>query len=289
MDLHRLRCAVAIAEHGSFSEAAVHLDISQPTISHAIARLEEELGVRLFDRTPTGTRPTAIGERVLGPARRALLEADNVRAEVAAATGILTGELRLAGIRTAVHELVGLAAGFRRAHPEVRLVLGDPGGDGDVIAAIRDGVVDAGLMRSRAVPDDLIRHGVGRQNVVALFPKGTAPDGESIESSALRGVEMIAPVAGTMVRRSFDAVVAGIDPPPRIVAESSNQEAVLELVRRGVGASLASTSASNALRIDGIDARSIRGLTIELSLVTSRWPSPAAAAFRDLAQDAMSD
>lgn len=289
MDLHRLRCAVAIADHGSFSEAAVHLDLSQPTLSHAIARLEDELGVRLFDRIPSGARPTAIGERVLGPARRALLEADNVRAEIDAATGSLTGDLRLVGIRTAVFELAELAARFHTDHRRVRLILRDPGGDRDVLVAIRDGFADVGVLRTNSVPDDVDAVPFGEERVVAVFPAGTAPPEPRITRESLSGLEFIAPVAGTRVRHAFDAVVAGLEVPPRIIAESSYQEATLALVRHGVAASLVSSRGLEVHGAEGIDVRPVDGLSAGLSIITSRWPSPAALAFRELAAERSGD
>jgi len=282
MNLHRLRCAVAIADHGSFSDAAVHLDLSQPTLSHAISKLEEELGVRLFDRTPSGTRPTAAGERMLGPARRALQEADNVRASIEAATGLLTGELRVAGIRTAVPELAEHAAEFHRRYEKVRIIINGPGGDDDVITAIRGGVADVGLMRANAVPDELVSVPMGDQQVVVAFPAGTAPRTRRVTLDSLSGVDVIAPVAGSRVRQVFGSFIAALEVPPRIVAESSDQETTLELARHGVGAALASEKAIGAHTQDGLDIRPVSGLRIPLAVVTTRWPSPAALAFREL-------
>lgn len=285
MDLHRLRCAVAIADHGSFSEAAAHLGLSQPTLSHAIARLEQELGVRLFDRTPSGTRPTAEGQRMLGPARRALLEAENVRSAIDSASGSLTGILRLACIRTAVDELVDLTSAFHATHDRVHLVLRDPAGDREVALALRDGLADVGLMRTRAVPDDLDAVPAGEQQVVAFFPAGTGPRHRALTAEMLRDREFIAPLEGSRVRRAFDAVADGLDLRPRIIAECSYQETTLELVRRGVGVSLGSSRSGMVDDLDGVDVRPITGLTTQISVVTSRWPSPAAAAFRELARE----
>src|SRR5947208_14464522 len=114
MELHHLRCAVAIADKGSFTEAAASLHLSQPALSYAIRRLEHDVGARLFDRTPSGARPTAAGAAFLVPARRALAEAANTTAAVHGVTGLLTGELRVVGLRTAVVETAALGAGFRQ-------------------------------------------------------------------------------------------------------------------------------------------------------------------------------
>jgi len=72
MKFSQLQAFVAVAEHGSFSEAALELQLSQPAISHAIATLEEELGVPLFSRGRHGAVLTPAGEQIVYHARHAL-------------------------------------------------------------------------------------------------------------------------------------------------------------------------------------------------------------------------
>jgi DNA-binding transcriptional LysR family regulator len=82
--LRQLRCLVAIAEAGSFTDAAVDLGISQAAASCTLASLESALGVRLLRRTTRDVTLTAAGSRVLAHARRALAAADDVVREAAA-------------------------------------------------------------------------------------------------------------------------------------------------------------------------------------------------------------
>src|SRR5580700_6467783 len=72
-DTRRLEVLVAVADHGSVSAAALALSLTQPSVSHHLARLEAQAGVALVDRGPRGTRPTAAGE-VLIEHGRAVLE-----------------------------------------------------------------------------------------------------------------------------------------------------------------------------------------------------------------------
>lgn len=65
MKLSQLRILVTVAKQGNFSEAALHLEMSQSVVSHAIAALEEHLGVVLFLRGRHGARLTSVGERIL--------------------------------------------------------------------------------------------------------------------------------------------------------------------------------------------------------------------------------
>jgi DNA-binding transcriptional LysR family regulator len=84
VELRQLRCLVAVAETGSFTDAAIDLGISQAAASRTIASLETVLGVRLFRRTTRDVTLTAAGSRVLAHARRALSAADEVVREAAA-------------------------------------------------------------------------------------------------------------------------------------------------------------------------------------------------------------
>jgi DNA-binding transcriptional LysR family regulator len=84
VELRQLRCLVAIADAGSFTDAAIDLGISQAAASRTLASLESALGVRLLRRTTREVALTAAGHRVLAPARRALAAADDVTREAAA-------------------------------------------------------------------------------------------------------------------------------------------------------------------------------------------------------------
>ena len=82
VELRHLRCLAAIVDTGSFTDAAVALGLSQPAVSRALAALEDALGVRLLRRTSREVVLTAVGERVLARARRALAEVDELINEV---------------------------------------------------------------------------------------------------------------------------------------------------------------------------------------------------------------
>lgn len=100
MTLTELRYIIALAQEGNFSRAAERCSVSQPTLSVAIARLEDELGVPLFERGKGFVGVTSVGEQVVEQARVALREAEKVRQVALAGRDPLDGPLRLGVIHT---------------------------------------------------------------------------------------------------------------------------------------------------------------------------------------------
>lgn len=114
LDLRLVRYFTVVAEHRHFGRAAAALHLAQPSLSRQIRRLEEQLGVRLLDRAPQGTRPTEAGEVFLPHAKALLRSATRAAAQARAAAQpirITVGYGRDIIITPAVREL-------RRRHPE---------------------------------------------------------------------------------------------------------------------------------------------------------------------------
>ena len=100
MTLNELRYIVAVAQERNFRRAAARCFISQPALSLAIQKLEEELGVQLFERSKTEMAITPIGERVIEQAQRALEEVARIQEIVHQGKDQLVGPLRLGVIYT---------------------------------------------------------------------------------------------------------------------------------------------------------------------------------------------
>lgn len=124
MTLTDLRYIIALASERHFGRAAEKCFVSQPTLSVAVKKLEEELGVALFERSAGEVRVTPVGERVVAQARIALAEVDRIKPLAQAGRDPLTGELRLGVIYTiGPYLLPGLVAQLRREAPALQLVL----------------------------------------------------------------------------------------------------------------------------------------------------------------------
>jgi DNA-binding transcriptional LysR family regulator len=284
MELQHLRCAIAIADHGTFTQAAAALHMSQPALSHAIARLEKELGAKLFTRSSAGAHLTAAGEAFVAPARRALLEVTNTHSAVHAVEGVLSGRLGVAGVRTAVVETARLVVEFHARFPGVIIVIEEPSDDRGVIEAVRTGRCDIGIIHAIERPADLLRTPAGEQLLVAIFPEAIAPKGEDVTMEYLSEAPLISPLPGTSARFLHDTLFRDVAQRPReVVAECSDHSTLIELVRGGLGATLFSHSRADAINRDGIVVRAVDPpMQIKLTSIRRPESSPAAEAFHHM-------
>lgn len=141
MNLAQLRALVAVADEGSFTQAALALGVTQSGTSHAVASLERELGLSLIHRGRSGVVVTAHGERILPHAREALRRVDRIANEAAEVAGRHRGRLRIAGVPSACQLLPALIAEFGRRYPEMEVVLLE-GTDTEVAAWLDEEIAD---------------------------------------------------------------------------------------------------------------------------------------------------
>ncbi len=149
VELRHLRCLVAIVDAGGFTGAAAELGVTQPSVSRALAALEDALGVRVLRRTSREIVLTAAGERVLARARRVLAEVDDLTVE--ARSGHT--RLRLGHAWAALGEYtVELQRRWAAEHPDVSLHLvrtNTPTG------GLAEGACDIAVVRTPSGPDRL--------------------------------------------------------------------------------------------------------------------------------------
>jgi DNA-binding transcriptional LysR family regulator len=173
MNIDHLRILLEVMECGSFSTAALKLNVSQSAVSRAIAALEDELGVSLLTRGRFGAHPTLVGERVIDQARQILQARENIDHEINLAKGLQGGRVRIASFRSAAtHLLPPLLARFCKRFPmiEVTLTEDDPIG---VEQALREGRVDIGLMPLPRSSEELDVWEIARDEFVVLLPNST--------------------------------------------------------------------------------------------------------------------
>ncbi|MFI7616436.1 LysR family transcriptional regulator [Nonomuraea terrae] len=145
MDLVRhLRYFTVVAEELHFGNAAIRLGMAQPPLSQRIKRLEEELGVRLFDRSARQVRLTEAGRLLLAEAREIVARVDRLHELARQGQGTALRVGVPPDLAAAV--LAALVAGFRDIHPDVRLAPTEIW-TADQVTALAEGVIDVGLVR----------------------------------------------------------------------------------------------------------------------------------------------
>ncbi|NUW40864.1 LysR substrate-binding domain-containing protein [Nonomuraea rhodomycinica] len=152
MELRQVRCFVAVAEELHFGRAAERLLLGQPAVSQHIRRLERELRVELFDRSPRHVRLTAAGELFLPGARRMLAAEEEARASVAELAEGRTGVLRLGTVSGLGPRLDRILDAYERHAPGVRVELVSLPVK-ERLAQLAGDRLDAAFVRA-AVPDD---------------------------------------------------------------------------------------------------------------------------------------
>src|SRR5271154_3334805 len=146
MNLRDLEYVVAVADHGHFGRAGAACNVSQPTLSGQILKLEAELGLRLFDREGRGARISDRAAIVVAQARATLAAAAGVSAAADAARDPFAGELRLGIITTVAPYLLPIALpGLAEALPQTPLYLLEDLTD-RLLARLRDGALDAAII-----------------------------------------------------------------------------------------------------------------------------------------------
>lgn len=146
MTLTQLSYAIAVADHRTFAAAAEACFVTQPTLSMQLQKLEDELGVPIFDRSVQPARPTPIGRKILEQARIAVAEANRVTELAREEANDVSGRLRLGAIPTLAPYLLPL---FLRkvadAHPKLELVVEELQTQ-QIVDRIREGSLDVGLL-----------------------------------------------------------------------------------------------------------------------------------------------
>ena len=151
MNLRDLRYLVALADERHFGRAAERCFVSQPTLSAQIRKLEEYLGVALFERRPRRVSLTETGAKVVERARRTLQEADAIVEVARTDRDPLAGPLKLALIPTVgPYLLPHVAAPLRKAVPRLKLMLYEYQ-TAPLLEKLRDGGIDLGII---ALPMD---------------------------------------------------------------------------------------------------------------------------------------
>jgi DNA-binding transcriptional LysR family regulator len=258
MDLRQLQALTAIADHGSFSAAAVALHTVQSNVSSHVARLEKELGVPLVDRH--AGQLTEEGQAVVERARRIAGELEAVVADVAALRHEVIGNARVGIIGTTARWLTPqLLERLGDLHPKVRLVVGE-GTSSTLEPQLLSGAIDVAVVNLPQTSPDLVASPLFDEDLILVVPPDhPLADRTHVDLADLDGLQLLLPATGSTFRQELDvaATVAGVNLVPR--AELDGLRLMASLTARGLGPCiLPATTAAEGL--DGFVRIGVGGL-----------------------------
>ncbi len=263
MDLRELRYFLAVAETGSFTQAAGRCFVTQPTLSAGIGRLEAELGARLFERGKQGARATEAGLRLL-PEARAIL------ARVETATSAVRHEDKPAfrlGLQSSLP--ARLIRPIRTAlGPDIRILLRE-GDQADLVERLWAGRLHLALVQDGPGLSGLDARPIGRDAQVLAFPAGMAPDGPATPMT-IHGGPLIVRTHCPFVAAAR-AILDDWGSQPRVVFRTRSDLRALEMVAEGIGPCLVPDSLAPP---PGVVFRTVDGVRLERRLMAVSAPRP---------------
>ena len=146
MNIQQLEYIVAVDNHRHFSRAAEASFVTQPTLSMMIQKLEDELGVKIFDRTQSPVEPTSVGRKLIDQARVSLAQIHQIKEIVEEEKGVIKGVFRLAIIPTvSPYLLPKLMQIHREQNTDIRLVISEMTTN-QILTGLAKGSIDGGIL-----------------------------------------------------------------------------------------------------------------------------------------------
>jgi LysR family hydrogen peroxide-inducible transcriptional activator len=261
MTLTELRYIVAVARERHFGRAAEGCFVSQPTLSVAVKKLEEELGLQLFERGPGEVSVTPTGQKIVAQAQRVLEEAARVKELAAAGRDPLAGPLRLGAIYTiGPYLLPKLIPILRRAAPQMQLHIQE--NFTHVLAELlKNGEVDVILIALPFAEPGIETRAVYDEPFMVAVPKGHAWDGRkrAVSSEELTKESLLLLGEGHCFRDQVldicHVVRAKERSPLARTVEGGSLETIRQMVAGGVGVtvlpstSITSNTSSDLIRV----------------------------------------
>jgi Transcriptional regulator len=253
MEIRHLKYFLGVAEELHFGRAAEKMHISQPPLSRQILDLEDELGVKLFDRTTRGVRMTPAGEYLKKEAEQLLKRAERIKADVARAADESGHRVRLGFVGSAIYsflpELMGRIA---RRRPEAAFEFFELSSD-EQARALDSGRIDLGFVRSWIHEGGVRFAPLSEETLSVVFSDSlySADQGE-FSLASLAGLPSIAfsDACAPTLQSIIDSVCARAGFSPRRAFVANQYDAVLRFVASGFGWAIVPTLAYENSRLE---------------------------------------
>lgn len=240
MNIRDLKYTVAVAQHGHFGRAAIASHISQPALSGQIRKLEEELGVTLFERTNRSVRVTPAGEEIVAQARELLRMAALIEETARAHIDPLAGLLRLGMIPTIGPYLTPiLLPSIRHGMPKTELQLLEDMTQ-PLETRLLDGQIDAAITATPVGDPRLSEIALYDEPFWVALPSGhPLAQMEEVDVSDMRSEELLLLADGHCLRDQVLTVCAGARKGgPAVSTQQTSLTTILALVGAGAGVTL---------------------------------------------------
>jgi len=251
MNLRDLQYLVAVADARHFGRAAEASHVSQPTLSMQLKKLEESLGVRLFERTHKQVMVTGVGEEIVRRARTILRETEGLREAARAAQNPLAGELRLGAFPTLAPYFLPLAVPkLRKRLPKLKLLLTEEKTD-RLLAMLKEGALDAALLALPIEEEGLETAELLDDPFLLAVPAGHAlAKRKQVTRRDIAGMPLLLLEEGHCLRRQALEFCSFAGTGERTDFRATSLETLRQMVAAGVGVTLMPKLA--ALKGDGV-------------------------------------
>ncbi|HEX4155099.1 MAG TPA: LysR family transcriptional regulator [Acidobacteriaceae bacterium] len=239
MEFHQLRYVCAVAETGSFSRAAEHCEIAQPSLSQQVLKLERDLGAKLFDRLGRSVRLTEAGRAFMPHARSILKQMEAARSSVAEKQADRRGSVTAGVIPTiAPYLMPGYIASFAKKYPDAKLRVVEEMTP-ILIECLRDLSLDLAILALPLRHKDLEFFPIRTEPLFAVLPKDhPRAAARSLSLKDLRGEAFVMLRDGHCFRDLSLATCTHARVTPNIAFESGQFSSLFGMVAAGVGVSL---------------------------------------------------
>ena len=250
LKLSQLRALVAIAKTGTFSDAALQLDLSQSAVSHAIATLETELGVILLNRGRQGAVLTPVGESITAEAEQVLERLEKICQQAQLAKGLQSGQVRLGGFRSvATHILPAVIERFRQQYPGISVTIEEFSHYYQVEDHLRQGRIDIGFSYLPTSADfeawELLR-----DEYIVLLPPAAKPMDVQLTWEQLLSYPLIQTPPGDGCRYNIEQYLTRNNKPIEFAYDVREDSTIVSMVRRGLGATIMAKLAAEPIPDD---------------------------------------
>ena len=250
LKLSQLRALVAIAKTGTFSDAALQLDLSQSAVSHAIATLETELGVILLNRGRQGAALTPVGEAITAEAQQVLGHLDKICQQAQLAKGLQSGQVRVGGFRSvATHILPTVIERFRQQYPGISVTIDEFSHYHHVEDSLRHGRIDIGFSYL-PTSKDFEAWELLRDEYVVLLPPTAKPINAQLSWEQLFNYPLIQTPPGDGCRYNVEQYLTRHHQSLQFAYEVREDSTIVSMVRRGLGATIMAKLAAEPIPDD---------------------------------------